>query len=88
MNLTLETGKKKHKLSLYWPIQNQFPTILQAWDFPVQRTKLTLSSAEQHYLLNKHKCYDHLSITSRKAWFGLEAGIYCEVQSARGIIQS
>ena len=55
MDFTLETGKKKHKLSLYWPVQNQFPTILQAWDFPVQRTnsKLTLSSAEQQYILNK-----------------------------------
>ena len=30
----------------------------------------------------------HLSITSQKAWFGLEARIYCEVQGARGIIQS
>ena len=53
MDFTLETGKKKHKLSLYWPVQNQFLTILQAWDFPVQRTKLTLSSAEQQYILNK-----------------------------------
>ena len=50
MDLTPETGKKKHKLSLYWPVQNQFPTIQQAWDFLVQRTKLNLSSAEQQYL--------------------------------------
>ena len=51
MDLTPEIGKKKHKLSLNWPVQNQFPTIQQAWDFPVQRTKLTLSSAEQQFLL-------------------------------------
>ena len=38
--------KKKHKLFLYWPVYIQ-----QAWDFPVQRTKLTLSPAEQQYLL-------------------------------------
>ena len=27
----------------------------------------------------KHKLYDHLSLTSQKAWFWLEPGIYCEV---------
>ena len=52
MDLTIETGKKKHKLSLNWPAQNQFPTIQQAWDSLVRRTKLTLSSVEQQYLFN------------------------------------
>ena len=52
MDLTPETEKNKHKLSLYWPVQNQFPTMQQAWDFLVQRTKLNLSSAEQQYLHN------------------------------------
>ena len=54
----------------------------------VQITKLTLSSAEQQLFNLQHKLYDHLSIASRKAWFGLKAGIYCVVWSARGIIQS
>ena len=47
MDLTLEARKR----SINYSFTGLFTYIQQAWDFPVQRTKLTLSPAEQQYLL-------------------------------------
>ena len=77
MDLTIETGKMKHKLFLNWPAQNQFPTIQQAWDSLVRRTKLTLSSVEQQYLFNLHANINYMIICPlhrKKLGFGWRQG--------------
>lgn len=44
--MTRETGKKKHKLSLYWPVQKQFRTTASlGFSGPMDEVDLVLSRA-------------------------------------------
>ena len=42
MASTEETRNKRRKLSLYWPVQSQFPTIQRVWVFRGQKDEVDL----------------------------------------------